>query len=92
MKKLICTVYDSAAAAFLDPFFCNTQEEAIRMFRSTVMNPDHQFHKFPEDYTLFELGSFDVTTGKVEALATPHSLGLAVTYLPQASNLKVHNG
>lgn len=77
------SVFDSAAGAFLRPFWAETIEMAIRTFRQIVQDPEHQFGQFPEDYTLFHLGSVDQKTGELETLATPHSLGLAVTFLPQ---------
>lgn len=80
MIKLIFTVYDSAAQAFLSTFEARTIEEATRMFRVTVNNPESQIHKFPEDYTLFLVGEFDQSTGILTGLATPQNLGIAVTY------------
>lgn len=76
----IFSVFDSAAGAFLDPFHAQTTEVAMRMMREICNRPDHQFSKYPEDYTLFEIGSFDPQTGVLEPLATPHPLGLALSF------------
>lgn len=81
MERGIFTVFDSAAGGFLDPFTAPTIEVAIRGFRELVNTQDHQFNRFPEDYTLFQLGTFNVETGQVSPLDTPHPLGVAVTYL-----------
>ncbi len=80
MIKLF-TVYDSKAARFLQPFSSETTETAIRNFRATVNNKDHQFNLYPEDYTLFEIGAFNDESGHLEPI-NPHSLGLAITFLP----------
>lgn len=77
---MLFAVFDSAAHGFLDPFPAPTVEFAIRGFREAVNKPGHQFQKFPEDYTLFHVGSFDSATGTLEALP-PRSLGVAVTFV-----------
>jgi len=81
MKMEIFTVYDSAARRYLEPFTAATVEVAIRMFRQIVNTPDHQFNKFPEDYTLFHVGSFLQEDGTLVANDTPYSLGVALTYI-----------
>ncbi len=59
MKHKVFCVYDSAADAYLPPFFLPEQGQAIRVFGDCVNSADHQFGKHPGDYTLFFLGSFD---------------------------------
>lgn len=84
------SVFDSAAGAYLEPFPCPTIEVAIRRFREAIHTPDHQFQKFPEDYTLFHVGSFDQSTGKFTVLE-PRSLGVAMTFLTPSTPLKAVN-
>ncbi len=76
----ICTVYDSAAIRYLEPFFAPTIEFAIRGFREAVNREEHQFNKFPADYTLFSVGSFQPETGEIVG-HSPISLGVAITFL-----------
>lgn len=87
MNVQMFTVFDSAAARFLEPFFAETVEVACRMFRALVAKPEHQFARFPEDYTLFHIGTWNAETGLAETFVTPHSLGVAVTFIqkPHAS-------
>lgn len=80
MEIQMFTVYDSAAGAYLEPFFAPTLEFAMRGFREAVNKPGHQFARFPEDYTLFHVGSFDPQSGVVDPMV-PHSLGVAVTFV-----------
>lgn len=80
MIEQVFTVYDSAAKAFLSPFQAPTIESAIRSFREVVNREGHQFNKFPEDYTLFHIGHFELDTGMLVPQA-PHSLGVAITFL-----------
>lgn len=81
MTEQVFTVFDSAAKAFLTPFFAPTVESAIRSFREIVNKEGHQFNRFPEDYTLFHVGEFDQVTGLLKAFDTPHSLGLALSFV-----------
>ncbi len=73
------TVYDSKTEAYLRPFFMQTPAEAIRAFRDTVNDGQSPFCKHPEDFTLFEVGTFDETSGSLfETVAT--NLGLALHF------------
>lgn len=69
MHQNVYAVYDQAAKAYLAPFFLNNDEMAIRIFRDCANSNDHQFGRFPSDYTLFHLGTFDDTTGMLESWA-----------------------
>lgn len=77
------TVYDSKAEAYLVPFYERTTGLAIRAFSSASNEKEHQFNRFPADYTLFELGEFDELTAEIKVLKTPTSLGLAINFLEQ---------
>jgi len=59
----IFTVYDSKAEAYLQPFFLKTKAMAIREITDAANNPEHQFGKYPEDYVLFHIGSYNEDTG-----------------------------
>lgn len=84
MIKQVFSVYDSVTKLFLEPFFAQTIEESIRKFRTTVNHPDAgAIQQYPEDYTLFHLGEYDLETGAMRPLATPHSLGVAVQFLEE---------
>lgn len=71
-------IYDSKALAFLPPFFMHNDSVAKRIFQDTVLDPASQFHKHPEDYTLFCVGTFEDSTAKIEPLAQALNLGLAM--------------
>ena len=53
----IYTVYDSKAEAYLTPFFLKTDALAMREIETAVNTADHQFNKYPGDYTLYRTGS-----------------------------------
>lgn len=66
MKLEIFTVHDSKADAFLQPFFMHNGAMALRAFTTLINTPDHDFANNPGDYTLFRLGMFDNSTGKIK--------------------------
>jgi len=76
----VFTVYDSKAECYLQPFCAVSRGAAIRMFTDSANNEQHQFSKYPADFTLFELGDYDECTAKYTLLPTPVSLGLAIEF------------
>lgn len=80
MTDQIFAVYDSAASRYLTPFFAPTVEFAIREFRRAVNTPEHQFSKYPQDYTLFHIGQYDAEEAHLDAWP-PRSLGVAITFV-----------
>ena len=80
MEQHIFTVYDSAAGAYLEPFFAPSVEAAIRNFRYAVNKEGHTFNTFPDDYTLFYIGTFEQQSGVLNP-QVPSSLGVAITFL-----------
>ena len=78
--KLVFTVYDQKAEAYLQPFFMAGRGEAIRAFADLVNEPGHMFNKHPEDFTLFLLGSYDEGKGTFDCNKSPASLGTAIEW------------
>ncbi|AXL15422.1 nonstructural protein [Microviridae sp.] len=64
MIYLVFSIYDSKAEAFLPPFILPKKAMALRTFSDCVNSDSHQFGSNPEDYTLFELGSFNDESGQ----------------------------
>jgi len=80
MLLCVFSVYDSAAECYMQPFFQQTKGQAIRAFTDAVNDPSHAFARYPDDYTLFELGSYDDSKGAFMMLNTPKSIGVAVEF------------
>lgn len=74
----VFSVYDEKAAAFIVPFFLPEQAMAIRTFTASACDDQHQFGRFPEDYTLFEIGLFDLQSGQYEPYDAKLCLGSAL--------------
>lgn len=79
MKLGIYTVHDAATMAYMQPFFARANGEALRSFASAVNEEGHSFNRHAADYTLFRIGEYDDSTGKIDACA-PVSLGSALEY------------
>ncbi len=63
MKLILFAVHDKKLEAFMAPHPCLTKGEAIRNFSDTVNDPKSRLNKHPGDYDLYELGSWDDTSG-----------------------------
>lgn len=70
MRKVICAVRDAKAEVFGRPIFVNTVGEAVRIFTDEVnrTSSDNVYANHPEDFALYELGTFDDNSGLINAL------------------------
>jgi hypothetical protein len=81
VKVMIYSVYDSKAEAFMLPQFYQTKGIAIRAFVEAVNTEGTPFNKYPADFTMFELGSFEDNECKFEVYDTPKSIGLGIEFV-----------
>ena len=80
MFQVVVSVKDLAAQAFGRPVFVPTAGVAIRSFRDEVNREasDNDIFRHPADYELYQIGTFDDSTGLVEALQPPKLLSRAL--------------
>ena len=71
MKKMIFACLDVKASAFGNPFTSTNRGTAIRDFANAVRDTGSQVNKNPEDFMLYEIGSFDDSVGLIEAYNVP---------------------
>lgn len=64
MKLNIYSIYDTAAAAYLRPFFIPSDGQASRAFTDIATDAEHEVGKHPSDYTLFKIGIWDDNTAE----------------------------
>ena len=74
------TVYDSKTEAYLPPIYHRSRGEALRAFSATCDMDDHQFHKYPGDFTFFEIGEFDDSNCTVDTYDGHVNLGKAIEF------------
>lgn len=86
MKLHLFAVYDSKIRAFFPPFYVPAPELGLRAFSQSANDPESEFFKNPEDYTLFGLGTYDDALGKHELLAQHQNHGLAANFQIRSNN------
>lgn len=92
MKTKMFSVYDCKAEAYLPPFFMRSTGEALRGFIEIVNDASHAFSRHPGDYTLFELGEFEDTTGQFELFNVKKNLGTALEHKRKPAELVPAHG
>ncbi|UIB81480.1 nonstructural protein [Flyfo microvirus Tbat2_160] len=80
----IFTIYDSKVEAYMQPFFMQSKGAALRAFTDTISDRSTQFSKHPQDFTLFEIGEYDDSTGTLLNYDAKISLGVAVEFQKDA--------
>lgn len=73
-------VFDLKARNFGQPFFTLTPEVALRSFQTTVNDPSSMLNKYPEDFQLFRLGTFNDENAEFVTIMPPENYGLAATF------------
>lgn len=86
MKLKVFAIHDSKAEAYLQPFFMANKGTAIRAITDILQQKDHQFTKYPEDFTLFELGEYDDSNGHMLPYPTPIALCKAIELVSQTKH------
>lgn len=81
MELRIFAVFDVKAGCYSQPWFTTSKGLAIRSFSELANDKTHQFGKYPEDFTLFEIGVFDDTTAHIQLHESKQSLGTAIEFV-----------
>lgn len=65
MIQRVFSVYDMKSEAYMPPFFAPTSASAIRSFSDAVHKDGSVFNKHPEDFVLYEIGTFSEQSGEL---------------------------
>lgn len=65
MKKVIMAIRDVKAQAWLTPMFFHARGQGVRVFGDAVNGESGDIAKHPEDYRLFEIGTYDENSGEI---------------------------
>ncbi len=78
MKLILASVKDRAAEAYARPMFVPSSGVAIRSFSDEINRSDteNQLYNHPDDFDLYEFGSFDDSTGLFDLHEQPKLLSL----------------
>lgn len=78
-KIRMFVIYDHKAEVFATPFFQRTRAEALRGFIEVCNDKTTNFYKWPSDYSLYEVGEFDLDSGEL-GIVEKRSLGTALDF------------
>ncbi|QCQ85107.1 nonstructural protein [Blackfly microvirus SF02] len=70
----IFAVLDKKANAFGNPFTAPNLSTGIRSFKYAANDKTTEIGRFPEDFSLYHLGSFDTQTAKIDLMIEPFLL------------------
>jgi len=72
-KQKLFAIKDSKGEQFFKPFTSETSASAEREFTTLVNDESKQSNvsKYPEDFDLYELGDYEISTGKIMPLEAP---------------------
>lgn len=79
MRVGIFSIFDTAANAFLQPFFSANEGVAKRAFAHAVNSPESDFNRHFQDYSLYLVGWFDDDKGEISAESPTH-LGAGASF------------
>jgi len=66
MKYVMFSIRDNKAAVFMPPFHSHNRGTAIRSIQQNMLDENSSLAAYPEDFDLFEIGTFDDETGSLE--------------------------
>lgn len=78
MQLKIFSIRDSKGEVFNTPFYQKTHGEAERNFRQLLSDEKSLVSKYPDDFDLYYLGTYDDQTGKFNSLDTPQHVQKAI--------------
>lgn len=78
-------IVDSKMDSFHVPFFAPTDGAAIRQFKDVFDSAGSLIAKYPADFTLIVIGTFDSGSGTLTPFVEFYDLGNATQFVSQAS-------
>ena len=79
MIQQIYSIYDVKAEVFHLPFYNKTHGEAERNFLQLTKDEKSMIAKYPEDFSLYHMGTYDDSTGLIQSLKEPMLIVSATT-------------
>lgn len=70
----VYSIFDSATGLFLEPSIGVSDGAAVRAFMQALANSGSIMNFKPDDFSLYQVGTFDVETGKLEPFVPPSRL------------------
>lgn len=80
MKHMMYSILDSKSGIYNLPWSAPARGSALRTFADISNDPKTSIHAHPEDYNLFEIGTYDDLTGEMKP-ETHVALGNASSFI-----------
>ncbi len=80
------SVYDVKTELYSQPHFLQTNGHAIRSFSLACEDTTTDLHKFSSDYSLYHIGTFDITTATLNSI-TPKQLCSASEFVNKPTQI-----
>lgn len=80
MMVRMFAIYDEKALVYKTPFTFPQRGQALRVFTDLANDSRTEIGKYPGDFVLYEVGTFDDETGALEAIM-PINLGKALEFI-----------
>lgn len=85
-EKIAFTIRDKIAEVCELPVFATTRGEVMRDFKTIINKKDTKFGSHPADYDLYEVGTYDISTGKLSSI-DPKFLANGNDFLDESNKL-----
>ena len=82
MKHVMGSIYDNKGEFFMTPHFFKSSADFIRNIQVEAKNLQSMLNKFPADYELHIIGSYDEMTGSIEQGDLVKRLGSVLDLCP----------
>lgn len=67
----VYSIFDATAQVFTAPTIDISDASAVRAFQQAVANAGSVMNFKPEDFSLYQIGTFDVETGRLAEIVPP---------------------
>lgn len=84
MVSKLFVVFDSKANAYAPPICLRSTGEGERYLTDLVMDDKSTVHRYPEDFTLFEIGTYDHQSAVIQLYEAKRSIGIAAQFKASA--------
>ncbi len=88
-KHQIYEVFDSKANCYELPFFSQNDDTATRDFHRVINKEGTKYNEYPEDFSLFHAGQWDMDEAQWEVHSAPiHVVNAIKLFEPNLENLE----
>ena len=71
MIQNVYSIKDSKSNTYANPFYSINHQTAMRSFNQAANDSNTTISQYPEDFSLYHLGTFNDESGEIKSEATP---------------------